>query len=67
MAESYDVIAKVVSQKGSCAYEHKVSDEFHIGGKTPAGMCVWAFDAIFPFATVLQFGGCNFSTALCCC
>jgi predicted site-specific integrase-resolvase len=33
------IIAKVVSQKGTCAAEHKVGDEFTIDDKTPAGLC----------------------------
>ena len=57
MTEQYQVVARVVSQKGSCVAEHKVGDEFLVADKTPAGMCSWAFYAIFPFVTVLQFGG----------
>jgi len=57
MAEQYQVVARVVSQKGSCVAEHKVDDEFLIADKTPTGMCSWAFYAMFPFVTVLQFGG----------
>jgi len=52
-----DVIAKVVSQKGTCAAGHKVGDEFIIGEMTPSGVCTWAFYTLFPFAEVLQFGG----------
>jgi len=52
-----DVIAKVISQKGTCAAQHKVGDEFAIGEKTQSGMCSWAFYTLFPFAEVLQFGG----------
>ncbi len=52
-----DVIAKVISQKGTCAAQHRVGDEFAIGEKTPSGMCSWAFYTLFPFAEVLQFGG----------
>jgi len=52
-----DVIAKVISQRGTCVVGHKVGDEFVIGQKTPPGMCSWAFGTLFPFATVLQFGG----------
>ena len=51
------VIARVVSQQGTCAAGHRVGDEFVIGQETPAGMCSWAFHALFPFAGVLQFGG----------
>ena len=57
MAEMKDVIAKIVSQKGTCALGHKVGDEFLIGQTTPLGMCAWAFYTLFPFAEVLQFGG----------
>ena len=53
----YDVMARVVSQKGTCVAGHKVGDEFIIGQQTPPNICSWAFYSIFPFAEVLQFGG----------
>ena len=56
MTEMHEVIAKVISQKGICSARHKVGDEFCIGQETPAGMCSWAFCALFPFTTVLQAG-----------
>ncbi len=52
-----EVTAKVISQRGTCAAGHKAGDEFVIGQMVPAGMCSWAFHALFPFAEVLQFGG----------
>ena len=52
-----NVIAKVISQKGTCAAQHKAGDEFVIGEKTPPNLCSWAFYSLFPFAQVLQFGG----------
>ena len=52
-----DVIARVISQKGTCAVGHKVGEEFVIGEKTPPELCSWAFCTLFPFADVLQFGG----------
>jgi uncharacterized repeat protein (TIGR04076 family) len=55
--ESCEVIAKVISQEGTCAANHKAGDEFIIGDKTPHHMCSWAFYTLFPFASVLQFGG----------
>ncbi len=55
--ESYEVVAKVVSQEGHCAAGHKVGDEFVIGDMTPPGMCCWAFYVLFPFVSVLQLGG----------
>jgi len=53
----YDVIATVISTKGTCEAGHSTSDKFVIGQKTPPGMCAWAFYTLFPFATTLQFGG----------
>jgi uncharacterized repeat protein (TIGR04076 family) len=52
-----DVIAKVISQRGTCEAGHRVGDEFIIGQKTPPGFCSWAFYTLFPFAEVLQLGG----------
>ena len=52
-----DVIAKVISQKGTCAAGHRVGDEFPVGEMTPPGVCSWAFCTLFPFAEVLLFGG----------
>ena len=52
-----EIVAKVVSQKGTCEAGHRVGDGFVIGQKTPPGMCSWAFHALFPFAEVLEFGG----------
>jgi len=52
-----EVVARVISQKGTCEAGHKVGDEFVIGEKTPPGVCAWAYYALFPFAEVLQFGG----------
>jgi len=57
MAERYEVLVKVVSQKGTCVHEHKVGDEWVIGRKTPEGICLSAFDALLPNARVLMFGG----------
>jgi len=57
MAETYDVIVKVISQKGTCDAEHKVGDEWVIGRKTPAGICLGAFNTLLTNARVLRFGG----------
>ncbi len=57
MAERYEVAVKVISQKGTCAQEHKVGEEWVIGSKTPAGICLSAFNVLFPTARVLMFGG----------
>lgn len=52
-----DVIATIISQKGTCVAGHKVGDKFTIGQETPKGFCSWAFYVLFPFAQVLQFNG----------
>ena len=57
MTEVYEVSAKVISQKGTCAAEHKVSDEWVIGQKTPEGICLSAFGAMYPNIRTLRFGG----------
>ena len=38
MAKQYEVVAKIMSQKGTCAAGHKVGDEFAVGDCTTAGM-----------------------------
>ncbi|MDD5093270.1 MAG: TIGR04076 family protein [Dehalococcoidia bacterium] len=52
-----EVIAKVISQQGTCSAGHRVGEEFIIGQETPPKMCAWAYYTLFPFATTLQFGG----------
>jgi len=52
-----EVVAEVISQKGTCETGHKVGDNFVIGQLTPPAFCSWAFNSLFPFAEVLQFGG----------
>ena len=51
------MIARVVSQKGTCSAGHRVGDEFVMGQKTPCDMCAWAFYVLFPFTQTLEFGG----------
>ena len=57
MAERYEVLIKVISQKGTCYAEHKVGDEWVIRNKTQEGICLSAFNALYPNARVLMFGG----------
>ena len=57
MAERHDVVIKVISQQGHCAWEHKVGDQWVVTGKTPAGICLPAFNALFPSLRMLAFGG----------
>jgi len=57
MAKAYDVSVRVVSQQGTCGASHKVGDEWVIGGKTPEGICISAFNALLTDLRVLRFGG----------
>jgi uncharacterized repeat protein (TIGR04076 family) len=52
-----EIVAKVISQKGTCHAGHRVGDEFTFGLNNPADLCSWAFHTIFPSAQVLLFGG----------
>ena len=59
MSESYDIVVRVVSQKGVCGAEHNVGDEWIIRKNmlTPGGMCIAAYNAIYPYLMTLMFGG----------
>jgi uncharacterized repeat protein (TIGR04076 family) len=57
MAELFSVIAKVISQRGTCEAGMYVGEEFPVGELTPPNVCSFAYNAIFPFAMVLQTGG----------
>ena len=57
MPEVNKVVVKVISQKGTCHAEHKVGDEWVIRGKTPEGICLSAFAALYPSVRALMFGG----------
>jgi uncharacterized repeat protein (TIGR04076 family) len=57
MAERYEVGIKIISQKGTCTYEHKVGEEWVLKTKTPEGICLTAFYSLLPKAAVLMFGG----------
>ena len=53
----YRVVVTCKEVKGHCAAGQKVGDEYVIGDTLPAGMCSWAFFALFPFVTALKAGG----------
>ena len=57
MADFYKVKLKVVSQKGTCVVGHEVGDEFVTSGATPKGICLVAFNSMFPSIWALMFGG----------
>ena len=57
MAERYEIQVKVISQEGTCALGHKVGDEWIIKEKTPEGICLGAFNIIYPEVRVMMFDG----------
>ena len=62
MSKVYRIIARVHEMraepgKSPCRL-YKVGDEFDISKpEERAKICRWAFNALFPFLTVLEFGG----------
>ena len=58
MAQIYPIKITVISQEGHCANGHKVGDQWIIReDKTPEGICGNAYNSLFPFIQVLQYGG----------
>ena len=55
--DRYEIGVRVISVTGTCAYEHKVGDEWVIKSTTPAGICITAFGCILPSVQTLMFGG----------
>jgi uncharacterized repeat protein (TIGR04076 family) len=56
MPEISKVVAKVISQKGSCDVGHKVGDEWVLGPKTPEGICIAAYHSMYANAFLLLTG-----------
>ena len=57
MAKSSNVVMRVASVKGKCPNGHKVGDAYHIGTKTPEGVCIAAFSLCMPYVMTLRHGG----------
>ena len=53
----HKVIARVKSVKGSCSWGHEVGDTFNVNCHDAAGLCGFLYHDIFPYLTMLQFGG----------
>ncbi len=56
MPQAHKVVAKVISQEGHCGAGHKVGDEWVLSPKTPEGICMGAYFAMYPNAFVLISG-----------
>jgi uncharacterized repeat protein (TIGR04076 family) len=56
MAERHEVKVTVLTQKGHCAWGHKVGDSWIIGGVTPPGMCLSMLHSLFPAIRGIMYG-----------
>ncbi len=55
--KEYEVVIKLVGNQNPCHSGHQIGDEWVFNYMTPPGMCSLAFNALYPFALTLQFGG----------
>lgn len=51
------VRAKVLSVKGTCHWGHRAGDSFEISCHDTAGLCGFFYHDVFPWISMLQFGG----------
>ncbi|MFC2038616.1 TIGR04076 family protein [Chloroflexota bacterium] len=57
MAETYDVLIKLVGNQNPCHMGHEIGTEWLWKNETPPDMCFAAYNSIYQFATVLRTGG----------
>jgi uncharacterized repeat protein (TIGR04076 family) len=57
MPKRYKISIKVISQSGTCNRNHKLGDEWIVSETTPEGICLTAFNDLFPHIWALMFGG----------
>jgi uncharacterized repeat protein (TIGR04076 family) len=55
--QEYEVTIRLVRNQSPCHSGHKIGDEWGFNYMTPGGMCSLAYNAIYPAALVLRFGG----------
>lgn len=53
----HKVTLTVISQKGTCAFGHKVGQEFEVGLGTPEGLCTGAYSSALQTIFALQVNG----------
>jgi uncharacterized repeat protein (TIGR04076 family) len=57
MSEAYDIVARVISQKGTCGNEHKVGDEVLFTGDSVQGrICLSALYSMLPKVYAMRYG-----------
>jgi uncharacterized repeat protein (TIGR04076 family) len=57
MSSRHAVRITLQSQLRFCPHGHRVGDTWTVEGKTPAGMCLSAFNSLMPFLMHLRFDG----------
>jgi uncharacterized repeat protein (TIGR04076 family) len=55
--KQYEICIKLIGNQNPCHIGHKIGDEWIFDYMTPGGMCSLAYNAIYPVALTLQFGG----------
>lgn len=57
MSEVYDIVARVISQEGTCGNEHKVGDEVLFTGDSVQGrICLSALYSMLPKVYAMRYG-----------
>ncbi len=56
MATAKPVRMRIVEIRGKCPNGHKLDQEWLVGNKTPAGICMGSFSSILPYLTALRYG-----------
>jgi len=51
------ITLKIVSQKGTCVFGHKVGEEFDVSRGTPEGLCPAVYHSAYPAIFALMAGG----------
>jgi uncharacterized repeat protein (TIGR04076 family) len=47
----------IISQRGTCVFNHKIGQEFDVSAATPAGLCPGAYTSALPAIFALQVNG----------
>jgi uncharacterized repeat protein (TIGR04076 family) len=55
--ENYKITFRLISNQKPYNVGHKVGEEWVWENKTPSNMCFAAYNALYPFALVLKYGG----------
>jgi len=65
VSEAYDIVARVISQKGTCGNEHQVGDEVLFTGDSVQGrICLSALYSMLPKVYAMRYGV-GFDTHFC--